>query len=76
MQQSTTSSSVAFEALEALKRSPLPALRQLVVEETSELLILKGRLPSYYYKQVAQETVAPFLNGRELLNKITVLVKG
>jgi hypothetical protein len=60
-------------AAEALQGCGVPALRTIVVEERNELLILQGRLPSYYLKQLAQETVLPFLAGRTIENKIVVI---
>ena len=60
-------------AAEALRYSGVPALRTVAVEEKSELVILQGRLPSYYLKQLAQETVLPFLAGRIIENKIVVV---
>ena len=61
---------------EALMLSSIPALRRLTVEEEPALLVLKGRLPSYYYKQLAQEAVLPFLGGRELVNQVVVVQHG
>ena len=40
-----------------LERSPCQCVRGLVCEYCAGLLVLRGRVPSYYYKQVAQETV-------------------
>ncbi len=72
----STTSPLKTPAREALQKSAVPALRQIMVEETNDHLILKGRLPSYYYKQLAQETVVPHLQGRTLLNQIVVNAKG
>jgi hypothetical protein len=60
-------------AVDAIRRNSIPVLRGLSVEETDELLVLSGHVPSYYHKQLAQETVVPFLNGRELVNRVVVL---
>ena len=60
-------------ALQALKRSPQPALRRLAVQETDTLVVLNGSVASYYLKQLAQETVLPVLGGRRLHNKVTVV---
>ena len=57
----------------ALKSSGVPALRLVTVLETEEMIILTGRLPSYYLKQLAQEAVIPHLGQRVLDNRITVL---
>jgi hypothetical protein len=57
----------------ALRQSPIPALRHLSVAETDNAVTLDGRVPSYYYKQLAQETVMPVLAGRRLLNRVEVV---
>jgi hypothetical protein len=57
----------------ALARSPIPALRRLVVVVSDETVVLQGQLPSYYFKQLAQETVMPTLAGRRLLNRVEVV---
>jgi hypothetical protein len=61
------------EAAHALKVSPIPALRKLGVEEVAGGIILVGRVPSYYCKQMAQETVMPLLRGRLLQNQVEVV---
>jgi hypothetical protein len=58
--------------LTALRRSPFPALRRLTVEESQDRVKLVGSVPSYYLKQLAQETVLPLLGGRQLLNLVSV----
>lgn len=64
------------QAAQALRQSSIPALRRLSVEETEESLVLSGWVPSYYYKQLAQETVLPLINGRSLVNRVTVQKNG
>ena len=59
-------------AAEALSQSPQPLLRRLQVEETDDEIILAGTLPTYFLKQLAQETVRPCLGQRRLLNRIVV----
>jgi hypothetical protein len=59
-------------AKDAIRRSPIPALRGISVEESESRIILRGSVPSYYLKQLAQETVMPVLSGRELSNRLTV----
>ncbi len=56
----------------ALRHSPIPALRKLSVEETDTAVILSGKVSSYYYKQLAQETILPLLGSRELRNRVAV----
>jgi hypothetical protein len=57
----------------ALRQSPIPALRKLAVEETDGAVVLLGSVPSYYLKQLAQETVLPVIDGRELHNRVMVI---
>ncbi len=60
-------------ASKALERSPIPALRNLSLEETGERVVIQGVVPTYYLKQMAQETVMPLLAGRELHNRVNVV---
>jgi hypothetical protein len=59
----------------ALRRSPIPALRKLTLEESDGGIILQGRVTSYYLKQLAQETLLPLLDGRQLLNRVQVVTE-
>lgn len=59
-------------ASEALRGSPIPALRNLSIEESDSSVVICGNVASYYLKQMAQETVMPVLEGRELRNRVTV----
>jgi hypothetical protein len=56
-----------------LRHSPIPALRRLVLEETDAAVVIRGTVPSYYFKQLAQEAVMPVLRGRNLLNRVAVV---
>ena len=56
-----------------LRESPLPALRRLSIQETEVSVMILGRVPSYYMKQLAQETIMPVLAGRSLVNRVTVV---
>jgi hypothetical protein len=58
---------------DALEQAGVPALRQITVTEKENLVILTGRLPSYYLKQLAQEAALPHLGHRSLENRITVV---
>jgi hypothetical protein len=69
----TPSSLMRPMVAEALRQSPIPALRKLAVEETDEAVVIMGCVASYYLKQLAQETVMPVLAGRELHNRVTVI---
>jgi hypothetical protein len=68
----STSTLEQSRAAEALRRSNIPAIRNLSIEETDEFIVLQGCVVSYYLKQLAQETVMSFLEGRELRNRIAV----
>jgi osmotically-inducible protein OsmY len=59
-------------AQSALSDSPIFALRELTVEQTDESLLISGSVPSYYYKQLAQEIVRTVANGIEVVNSIRV----
>jgi Asp/Glu/hydantoin racemase len=68
----STSTLEQSRATEAVRRSTIPAIRNLLIEETHEFVIIQGSVVSYYLKQLAQETVMPVLDGRELRNRVAV----
>ncbi len=57
----------------ALRRSPIPALRKLTLAESETTVTIQGQVASYYLKQLAQETILPLLDGRQLLNRVQVV---
>ena len=59
-------------AVSALQQSPISALHNLEVTEAGDVLILSGKVGSYYYKQLAQETVISIAGNREVVNNIRV----
>lgn len=59
----------------ALRRSPIPALRKLALEEGGNTVTIQGQVSSYYLKQLAQETILPLLDGRQLLNRVLVITQ-
>jgi hypothetical protein len=65
----TTSTPVS----EALRQSPIPALRRLKITETADAFVLSGTVASYYLKQLAQETIMPMLGNRRLDNQVEVV---
>jgi hypothetical protein len=69
----SATSTLSSSASQALRQSPHPALRRLLVEETEELIIISGRVSSYYLKQLAQETLMPLREQRSLLNQVAVV---
>jgi len=68
----STTIAVGVRAVTLLKQSPIPALRKLAVEESESTVILLGNVSSYYLKQLAQETVMPVLESRQLINRVNV----
>ncbi len=59
--------------LQVLRDSPIMALRCLSLEESDTAVIINGDLPTYYLKQLAQETLRPVLAGRLLVNQVRVI---
>ena len=59
-------------AARALRDSPLPLLRSLSVTETEYEITLSGFVGSYYFKQLAQEAILPYLGQRRLRNQVVV----
>jgi hypothetical protein len=58
----------------ALRSGPYPALKKLTCDYQGGVLILRGCLPSYYLKQIAQEVVAQQVEGvGRLDNQIQVV---
>lgn len=68
----STATLSAPRPLDVLIQSSQPLLRRLKVEETDEEVVLAGTLPTYFLKQLAQETVRPCLGQRRLSNRIVV----
>jgi hypothetical protein len=56
----------------ALQRNPYPLLRSLFFEYEGGVVILRGRLPSYYYKQLAQEALRGIDGVTHVVNEIEV----
>lgn len=72
MVESTTQTDAELLAQSALTSSPIHALRELQVEREGEMLLISGRVSSYYYKQLAQEVVRSVCDGLQLVNEINV----
>jgi hypothetical protein len=73
VQAEPTSHPIAALAEGRLKASPYPPIRQLVCEFDDGLLLLQGRLPSYFHKQLAQVAVADIVGVRQVINQIEVI---
>jgi len=65
---------LAQAAKERLQRSPYHGIRQLSCACNDEgVLFLRGRLSSFYHKQLAQEAVAKVQGIKRLINEIDVV---
>jgi hypothetical protein len=60
-------------AIQALRQSSHPALRRLSVEETEEMIVITGRVSSYYLMQMAQEAVLALGGQRTVVNRVLVV---
>ena len=65
-------SGICAQARIALAASPVYAMRQLSVEQVGNSVVLTGRVPSFYQKQMAQEIVRHAVAELELVNSIDV----
>ncbi len=57
-----------------LTHSPVAHLRRLTVTENDAEVVITGRVPSYYLKQLAQEALRHTLGARRLSNRVEVAV--
>ena len=64
---------LACDPTDVLTTSPLPQLRRLVVTVSDGEVVITGQVSSFYFKQLAQETLMPTLDGRQLLNRVSVV---
>ena len=69
----STSTLEQSKLVQALRNSPIPALRKLSLEESESTITIRGKVSSFYLKQLAQETILPLMNGRELSNRVQVV---
>ena len=63
---------IAEAANECLRNSPYRPLRSVLCECDWGVLLLKGRLPSFYHKQLAQQAVASVEGVSQIVNEIEV----
>jgi osmotically-inducible protein OsmY len=65
---------VLFEAIvRALRSTGYAALRDLEIEITGGVVVLWGRVPSYYQKQLAQETAQHVSGACRVANGLEVI---
>lgn len=62
-----------IQARAALSLSNIYVLRKLQIERDGEALIMRGRVDSYYHKQLAQELVKAAVDGIEVINALQVV---
>ena len=58
----------------ALKASFYPAVRRLTVRGSEDSLIITGKVPCYYFKQIAQEAVMQHRGNLRLDNQVDVVI--
>ena len=63
----------ATQAKNALSRSRIFDLRRLQVSQDGEAVVLRGRVSSFYHKQLAQEVVRNATDSAEVINAIRVV---
>ena len=59
-------------AQSALCSSPIYVLRDILVEQSDDALLLTGRVDTFYHKQLAQELVRAVAEGMRVVNGVTV----
>jgi osmotically-inducible protein OsmY len=67
---------LAERAESRLRSNPYLALKNISCEFDGDVLILRGCVPSYYLKQLAQESVAALSGGKRIVNQIAVVSSG
>jgi len=65
--------SVGAAAKAALQRSRIYTLRKLQVEQRDDAIVLRGRVESFYHKQLAQELIRTAVDGVEVINCLQVV---
>lgn len=55
-----------------LSKSPNSELRLICIQVTDETIVLRGRVSSYYSKQLAQESLRSHAEGRRIVNLLEV----
>lgn len=64
---------LAAAAQARLQRSPYHVMRQVACQCQHGVLILTGRVPSYYHKQHAEELTAGLPGMRDISNQLQVI---
>lgn len=66
------SGQVMEAAKDRLENSPYRSVRRVSCEYDDGVLVLRGLLPSFYYKQLAQEAVVHLHGVLQVVNEIEV----
>jgi hypothetical protein len=69
----SASPTLATRAKSVLLSSKIYTLRKLHVEEADGAIILRGRVESFYHKQLAQELIRTAIEGVEVINALHVV---
>jgi osmotically-inducible protein OsmY len=64
--------SVAGQAEAGLQASPYSSIRKIVCIYDEGILVLRGRVPTFYHKQTAQIVVAGIEGIKQIVNQIEV----
>ena len=73
MEQRVSSFEIAKIAEARLGASSHPALRKVLCKYDDGVLVLRGRLSSFFHMQLAQETVAKIEGVERVVNQIEVV---
>lgn len=65
---------VTGAARDRLRRSPYASIRRVSCEFDAGVLFLRGPLPSFYHKQLAQAAVADLAGVTEVANETEVVI--
>ena len=63
---------MAERITQALLATGYPPLRTIEVSAFSQVVVLQGRVPNYYMKQIAQAVALNAAGEREVRNEVTV----
>lgn len=68
----STDKRAADEAQRGLQASSYPALRRISCEHHEGMLVLRGKVPTFYMKQLAQEAVRKIEGVGAIVNSLEV----
>jgi osmotically-inducible protein OsmY len=66
------SNEVTEAARSRLDDSPYKSVKRVLCQYDGDVLFLRGRLPSFFHKQLAQEAVLGLNGGLQVINEIEV----